>query len=524
VAARLSADRVHEPLNDEDLRRLGLPPLPRAIAEVHAPSTLETFEAARRRLALEPFLRLQSQIAARRRSRLASKALACPVDEVTHDRILSSLPFVPTPGQTRIAAELREDLLREVPMRRLLQGDVGSGKTALGLYACLVVASGEAGARSARVGGQAAFLAPTELLAEQHFDGSRRLLERAGVHAVLLTGSLPPAERRAVLAQLESGMADIAFGTHALFSEDVRYRRLALAVIDEQQRFGVAQRARLLEKGRLGEGKDVHALLMTATPIPRTLALTLYGDLEVSLLRDSPPGRGTVRTRWVRGQDRRRVQPFLLERLSAGEQVYFVSPRIGEADSDVDEALASGEGSAEAARERLARTPIAGFGIELVHGRIPTAERAARLDRFRRGEAKILVATTVIEVGVDVPAATVMVIENAERLGLAQLHQLRGRIGRGPRDSWCLLFGKPLASERFLLLEKTNDGFEIAEEDLRQRGMGDLAGLRQAGERLDGSSAFVRDLDLLLAARELAAARPELIDTYASGAAAGIAP
>jgi len=500
VAARRSAATVVEPLSAEDLAGLGLPPLPRAIAEVHSPSSAPAFERARRRLALEPLLDLQAQVAARRRAREGSRALPCPLGEETHAQALSALPFVLTQGQQRIAGELRADLARATPMRRLLQGDVGSGKTALGLYACMAVAS---------AGGQSAFLAPTELLAEQHFDGARRILSRAGVQSVLLTGSLPAAERRAALALVESGMAGVAFGTHALFSPEVRYRRLALAVIDEQQRFGVAQRGRLIEKGN-----DVHVLLMSATPIPRTLALTLYGDLEVSVLREAPPGRGTVRTRWVRGKDRARVRPFLLERLRAGEQVYFVSARIGAVEPDVEETVESGEGSAEAARERLARTPIAEFGIELVHGRIAPHERVARLERFRNGEAKVLVATTVIEVGVDVPAATVMVIENAERLGLAQLHQLRGRIGRGARNSWCLLFGKSSAGERFRFLEKTNDGFEIAEEDLRRRGMGDLAGLRQAGEAFERIGEKEGDLDLLLAARDLVEARPELREVY----------
>ena len=513
-AVRRCAEQLAEPLAPAELSLLGLPALPRAAAEVHAPSSPAAFDAARRRLALEPLLRMQAHLVARRRERLASKALACAVDEGGHARIVDRFPFRLTEGQARVAEELRLDLARPVPMRRLLQGDVGSGKTVLGLYACTAVATS---------GGQAAFLAPTELLAEQHFDGLRPLLARAGLHAVLLTGSLAAGERKAVLAQIESGMADVAFGTHALFGVEVRFRRLALAVIDEQQRFGVAQRARLLEKGR-----DVHALLMTATPIPRTLALSIYGDLDVSVLRDAPPGRGLVRTRWVRGREIQRVQPFLLERLAAGEQVYFVSPRVGGIEETVDQVLASGDGSAEAARDRLARTPVAAHGIELVHGRIAAEERSARLERFRRGEAKVLVATTVIEVGVDVPAATVMVIENAERLGLAQLHQLRGRIGRGAADSWCLLFGKPSASDRFLFLEKTRDGFEIAEEDLKRRGMGDLAGLRQAGEWLapaEGGAGVPGDeIDLLLAARDLAAARPELLAGYAVRAVAGDAP
>jgi ATP-dependent DNA helicase RecG len=327
------------------------------------------------------------------------------------------------------------------------------------------------------------------------------------------------AERRQVLAQLASGMADVAFGTHALFSPDVRYRNLALAVIDEQQRFGVGQRARILDKGR-----DVHALLMTATPIPRTLALTLYGDLDTSVLREAPAGRGKVGTRWVRGQDRERVPEFLRERLDAGEQVYWVVPRIGTADETDEEVAESARSGAESAFARLERSDLARHGIELVHGRMPAPERAARLERFRAGRAGVLVATTVIEVGVDVPNATVMVIENAERLGLAQLHQLRGRIGRGARDGWCLLFGDQVAAERFELLERTSDGFEIAEEDLRLRGMGDLAGLRQAGDNAEGLGDPGLDLGLLLLARELVETRPELARAYDDEGAGDVTP
>jgi ATP-dependent DNA helicase RecG len=501
AAADACASRVIDPLPAGALARHGLVPLSRAVVDAHRPPSAEAFEAARRRLALEPLLGLQARMLARRASRTSGRALVARIDERMHAALVARFPFAFTPGQSAVAAELRRDLSRELPMRRLLQGDVGSGKTALGVYACLAIAS---------AGGQAAFLAPTELLAEQHYNGLRALFARAGLHGVLLTGSMSAADRRHARAQIESGMADVAFGTHALFGDDVRYRRLALCVIDEQQRFGVAQRARLIEKG-----SDAHALLMTATPIPRTLALTLYGDLDTSVLADRPSGRGAVRTRWVRGPERARVPGFLKERVEQGEQIYWVAPRIESEDDDVDLAVEEGRGSAELAFERLSRTPLAKHGLELVHGRVRAEDRALRLERFRAGEARVLVATTVIEVGVDVPAATVMVIENAERLGLAQLHQLRGRIGRGPRDSWCLLFGHRSAEERFLFLEKTNDGFEIAEEDLRRRGMGDLAGLRQAGESLE-LGGFADDLDLLFVARDLVRDHPEIAPAYGS--------
>jgi ATP-dependent DNA helicase RecG len=504
AAVDACAARLVDPLPLEALAAYHLAPLPRAVADVHRPSTAEAFDAGRRRLALERLLRLQARMLERRASRSRGRALAVRLDERRAAELLERFPFTFTHGQIAVADELRRDLARDLPMRRLLQGDVGSGKTALGVYACLAIAS---------AGGQSAFLAPTELLAEQHYDGLRPLLARAGLHGVLLTGSMNGAERRQVLAQLESGMADVAFGTHALFGGDVRYRRLALCVIDEQQRFGVAQRARLIEKG-----SDAHVLLMTATPIPRTLALTLYGDLDTSVLKDRPRGRGVVRTRWVRGRDRARVPAFLRERVACGERIYWVVPRIGSEGDDVEEALEEGRASAELAFERLRRTPLSAHGIEIVHGRVPAEERARRLERFRGGDSKVLVATTVIEVGVDVPSATVMVIENAERLGLAQLHQLRGRIGRGPNDAWCLLFGDRSAEERFLLLERTNDGFEIAEEDLKRRGMGDLTGLRQAGESSEGLGGIEDELDLLFAARDLVQGRPEILAAYGASA------
>ena len=488
----LLAASLVETLPAEMLERLDLPPLAEAVPTLHQPEGPEAFDHARRRVLLEELLGVQARVLARAASSRAGNAWPVESDPRRRGGLEGHFPFELTAGQRAILDQLDEDLARSAPMRRLLQGDVGSGKTVLGLYACLSVAT---------AGAQAAFMAPTELLAEQHCDGLRPWLEAAGLRTALLTGSIRGAERRARLDALARGELDLVFGTHALFSKDVRYRRLALAVIDEQHRFGVAQRARLIEKG-----EDVHLLLMTATPIPRTLALTIYGDLEVSLLREKPPGRGVVQTRWLQAKDRQRLPRFLRERLEAGEQIFWVSPRIGEEE----------EQGAERAFARIRRSELAGFGVELVHGRLAAEERAARLARFRRGEARILVATTVIEVGVDVPLATVMVIEDAERLGLAQLHQLRGRIGRSERPSWCLLYGKPVAAERFELLERTDDGFELAEEDLRRRGMGELAGTRQSGE-LGGVLAEVgAHVDLIVAARDALLGDHELAERYAA--------
>jgi ATP-dependent DNA helicase RecG len=501
TAIERCAQNVVDPIDEERLARFGVPQLSVAIRDLHAPKSMDAFLAARRRMGIETLLELSARLQERRaRAASSARALRVTVDDATDAETLARFPFAFTGAQTRVATEIRRDLERAQPMRRLLQGDVGSGKTALGAYAAMIVARG---------GGQTAFLAPTELLAEQHFDGMRALFARAGLHAVLLTGSLRAPERRTVLGQLKSGMADVAFGTHALFSADVEYARLALCVIDEQHRFGVAQRGELLEKGR-----DAHALLMTATPIPRTLALSMYGDLDASILDERPPGRGALRTRWVRGHDKRKVESFLLERVAAGERLYWVVPRIGESD---EESLSAAKGdaiTAEARFERLKKTALAQSGIELVHGRIARDERAARIARFRRGAARTLVATTVIEVGVDVPEATVMVIEGAEKLGLAQLHQLRGRVGRGKKESWCLLFGAASGSKRFEVLVRTNDGFEIAEEDLRARGMGDLVGLRQAGENAEGLADAELDLELFLAARSIVAEDARTFEHY----------
>ncbi len=482
-AVRLVGGQIKEPLPENLLAAGDLPDLPTAVQAAHEPRSRVAFEAARRRLALIPLLALQAQLAARRAGAEESGGRPVQVSSELDRELRSRLPFQLTPDQQQAWKVLVRDLGRRTPMRRILQGDVGTGKTALAALCSFAVVEG---------GGQVAFLVPTEVLAEQHHMGLAPLLDAVGIGHALLTGRVRGEERQQILRRLATGEVGVLFGTHAIFQKGVEFDCLDLVIIDEQQRFGVGQRSALMNKG-----KGAHLLLMTATPIPRTLALTVYGDLEVVTLRKGPPGRGEVHTRWVRGAKTRSIIPWLAKRMEAGEQVYWVCPRIGR---DGDDA----PGAAEARFSKLCDDKrVSGFGVELVHGKVPAEERSWRLQRFRRGDVGLLVATTVIEVGVDVPSATVMVIEQADRLGLAQLHQLRGRVGRGPLESWCLLVGAAAAEERFSMLIQTRDGFEIAEEDLRRRGMGDLAGLRQTGNNPEGLDHLERDLDLLLLAREV---------------------
>jgi ATP-dependent DNA helicase RecG len=495
------ADSIVEPLPAAQLAPLDLPPLALAVRYAHAPETVLDYERGRARLALEPLLAFQARLARRREEDRRGRARSIVLTEAEHARALASFPFRFTEGQSSAVDEIRADLSRSRPMRRLLQGDVGCGKTAVAAWAALAVAAR---------GGQIAFLAPTELLAEQHHQVLAPRFLEAGVRSVLLTGSLPRAERTRVLAELASGRASLAFGTHALFSAEVRYARLDLAIIDEQQRFGVGQRLALAQKG-----EAAHLLLLTATPIPRTLAHTLYADLDVSTIQDRPADRGSSKTSWVRGEKSARLQAFLAERLEAGERAFWVCPRIGEGESEMDEQAAST--SAVRRAKALAASPLARYGVALVHGGLERDERARVVEDFRAGRSRLLVATSVIEVGVDVPEASVMVVEGAERFGLAQLHQLRGRIGRGPQDSWCLLLGKPSAAERLELLEREPSGFAIAEADLRLRGMGELAGLRQSGLGADDFAGGEGDLALLILARDLMRADPALREHYAAG-------
>jgi len=490
-------DQLTEPLPEVFLERAAALPARESAFSLHRPKSVAEFERARRRFGLQPILVLQARCQARRRS-LSGAARAARISGSTHENILSRFPFELTEAQAKVVGEIRADLGRTRPMRRLLQGDVGAGKTAVAAYAAMGVAEN---------GGQVAVMAPTEVLASQHAYGLAPILEAQGLRTCLITGAMRSGERRAAVERLKAGEIDVAFGTHALFSKDIQFRRLDLAVIDEQHRFGVAQREQLAAKG-----DEVHVLLMTATPIPRTLALTVYGDLEVSVLDGLPPGRGEIVTRWARGDDRRKMPRFLRERLEAGEQIYWVVPRIG-GDGEGEEA-ASAVSAERRHADLQARPGFSAAGIELVHGRLPAPERGHRLDRFRRGEVATVVATTVVEVGVDVSNATVMVIEDAHRLGLAQLHQLRGRVGRGSKASYCFLLGDKKAEEKFRLLERSRDGFELAEEDLRQRGMGDLLGLRQSGDNLEGLIDPDRDLPLLIAARDLFQERPDLVQHF----------
>lgn len=465
-----------ERADPEALGAAELLPLDAACRALHWPRSRAEWDRARRRLVFERLFGLAAVLVMRRRARVAGRAT--PVPNAGLPAFADLLPFTLTGAQERVATEILADLATSVPMGRLLQGDVGSGKTAIAALAAIA---------TVQSGGQVALMAPTEVLAWQHFEGWAPRLERAGIEAAFLTGALRAPERRAVQEALASGRPLVCFGTHALFSASTTFANLRLVIVDEEHRFGVGQRERLAAKGA-----HCHRLSMTATPIPRSVARVVYGDLDLSVIDELPPGRGAVDTVWVRGAKIRRIPGFLRERLAAGERAFWVVPRIEDQEATT-EGLRPQRGGrgVESVRAFCEGSGLGAFGIEVVHGRLAPDERRRRFRRFKEGAAQLLIGTTVIEVGVDVPAATVIVIEDADRLGLAQLHQLRGRVGRGaaPR-SWCLLVGPKSAAERFELLESTRDGFEIAEADYQWRGMGDLAGARQSGENLEGLEDF----------------------------------
>ena len=464
-------------------RSLELPALADALRAVHRPRTAADAELGRRRLAFDELLDLQLMlIRARTVAKRSRSGVAFVVRRDLTTRLRESLPWELTDDQHRALREITSDMTAADRMHRLLMGDVGTGKTVVALFAMLLAVENDF---------QAALMAPTELLAEQHAATLERLLAPLDLKPELLLGRQTPAEKQTVRARLASGQARLAVGTHALMQESVSFRRLGLAVIDEQHRFGVEQRAALI-----GKGAAPDVLLLTATPIPRSLALTLYGDLDVSTLRVRPPGRGTVRTALRSTAQRERVLDFVRAEAAQGRQTYIVLPVIEESER------ADLRAATTMAQSLAARWPELQVG--LVHGRLKAEERDQVMRRFRAGEVHVLVATTVIEVGIDVPDATIMVVEHPERFGLAQLHQLRGRIGRGHDESFCILIADGEPPDRLRAFAATQDGFKIAELDLEERGMGDLIGARQSGGYELRHARLPTDADLLGRARQLA--------------------
>ena len=524
-ALRKCAPRgIADPVSEEIRQRYGLIARDAAFRSIHAPETIAEKEQARRRLAFDELLRVQTTLVMRKRMlERESKAIRHKVEGELTARLYSALPFELTGAQRRAITEIEHDLAGPHPMHRLLQGDVGSGKTLVAVSAMLTAVQG---------GHQGALMAPTEVLAEQHATSVRRMLEGVTVPAPeslfgdrplrieLLTNRITGADRRDVLAGLADGSVDIGIGTHALIQEGVRFHSLGVVVVDEQHRFGVEQRAALRSKGDDDAVPDV--LVMTATPIPRTAAMTVYGDLDVSVLDELPPGRTPIITRWAEGPLMEQgAWATVRDEVAEGRQAYVVCPLIEESEK-LEVA------SAQETHDRLAAGELKGLRLGLLHGRLPSAEKEAVMEKFRRRELDVLVATTVIEVGVDVPNATVMVILDADRFGIAQLHQLRGRVGRGQHASTCWLVtaqppeGSPPGNPRVEALVASTDGFELAEVDLDLRGEGTIMNTAQKGRNDLKLASLRRDRELVVLARDAAfeivdddpllEAHPELLD------------
>ena len=473
----------HDDLPEAQRQSLDLPALPDALRSVHRPASAEEAEQGRRRLAFDELFDLQLMlIRARTVAKRHRSGVAFTVKRQLTTQLKERLPWELTGDQQQALREITSDMTASERMHRLLMGDVGTGKTVVALFAMLLAVENEF---------QAALMAPTELLAEQHGATLETLLAPLDLKPELLLGRQTAAQKAAVRKRIASGQARVVVGTHALLQESVSFQRLGLVVIDEQHRFGVEQRAALI-----GKGAAPDVLLLTATPIPRSLALTLYGDLDVSTLKQRPPGRGTVRTAVRNSGQRERVLEFVRGECVQGKQAYIVLPVIEESER------ADLRAATTMAQSLAARWPELEVG--LVHGRLKAEERDEVMRRFRSGELKVLVATTVIEVGIDVPDATIMLIEHPERFGLAQLHQLRGRIGRGAEESYCILLSDGGAPDRLNGFAATQDGFKIAELDLAERGMGDLIGARQSGGFEVRHAQLPGDADLLTRARDLA--------------------
>ncbi len=470
--------RVHDHLPESVRQRAGLMTLAQALDQVHFPDSQESLRDARQRLAFDELFVIQIGVLRQRQEYRSLPGRSFPLDAIGQAAFVQALPFEYTSAQARAARAILDDLAGDRPMSRLMQGDVGSGKTVVAANAMWAVAAN---------GAQAAMMAPTEILAEQHYRGLSKLfaglrVQERPVRVALLTGSVKGAERAATLRALAAGEIDIAVGTHALIQEGVEFRNLGLAIIDEQHRFGVRQRAMLRDKaasdsGVEGQDPAPHLLVMTATPIPRTLSLTVFGDLDASVIDEMPPGRQPIKTRWLLSKERERAYSFVRRQVEAGRQAFIIYPLVEESESL----------SAKAAvpeYEQLCKEVFPQLQLGLLHGRMKSAEKDAVMQAMQRGEIDILVATSVVEVGIDIPNATVIVIEDAERFGLAQLHQFRGRVGRGEYASYCILISDattPNAAERLHALEQSQDGFALAEKDLQLRGPGDFFGTRQSG-------------------------------------------
>lgn len=469
------AERVPDPLPDESRRRRYMLHLPQAIRQVHFPDSHEALHAARRRLAFDELLFLQLGMLGQRRDWQSNPGRPLPADSPLLSQFVAGLPFQLTGAQQRVIQEIAADVSRDLPMNRLLQGDVGAGKTVVATAAMLLAVSG---------GAQAALMAPTEILAEQHFLSITDMLAEMDIKSVLLTGSVSPAAKQQIYQDLADGAVQVVIGTHALIQSPVQFKNLALVVIDEQHRFGVDQRQAMRDKGTLssdnGHQSDQlspHLLVMSATPIPRTLALSMFGDLDISTLDEMPPGRKEIMTRWIRPSERERAYSFVRGQIQKGRQAFIICPLVEE--SDKIEAKAAVEEHA-----RLQQQVFPDLKLGLLHGRMKAEEKEQVMRSFKEQETHILVSTSVIEVGVDIPNSTVMLIEGANHFGLAQLHQFRGRVGRGTHDSYCLLVADSIskdAEDRLQALEQTNDGFLLAEKDLEIRGPGEFFGRRQSG-------------------------------------------
>ena len=475
-ALAMLPEDVRDPLPDALRQRYSLCHLRFALQNIHCPPDDDALGVARRRLIFEELLVLQLGLLRLKSREKAANPLRLQKDyteEFTH-----LLPFTLTGAQRRAIGEAMGDMMGDAPMNRLVQGDVGSGKTAVAAALCYSVVKN---------GCQAALMAPTEILATQHWESLSRMLAGTGVRVGLLTGSVPAAKRRSLLAELAAGEIDLLVGTHALFTGDVTFRQLALVITDEQHRFGVAQRTALAEKG-----DHAHMLVMSATPIPRTLALMIYGDLDISILDELPPGRQPIASYRIDSSKRQRAYGYIRKHIEAGRQGYIICPRVEEGDDDM--------ASVTQYAENLKNNVFPDLSVGVLHGKMKPKEKESVMSRFAAGEIDILVSTTVVEVGVDVPNAVIMLIENAERYGLSQLHQLRGRIGRGKYPSTCIFLSDAKgeeAEERLKVMCSTSDGFKIADEDLRLRGPGDFFGARQHGLPQLHIASMVNDMDTL---------------------------